>query len=145
MVDSTRLAVNVEAAVHRDGEYLLVERTEGEEHAAGHLALVGGTVEPDEAGEDVLAATARREVREVTGVEVGDVVYVTSATFEADTGTPCVNVVFLGRHEAGEGAVREPEAVAAVSWLAPEALGDAPRWTSASVAAAERRRAELDW
>lgn len=161
MVADARFVVNVEAAVHRDGEYLLVERAAGEEHAAGELALVGGTVEcrstnarsqtredtvePDESGEDVLAATVRREIREETGVEVGEAAYVTSARFESDRGTPCVNVVLLGRHRAGDGEVREREEVAAVHWRRPADVDDAPPYTREYVAAAERRRAELGW
>lgn len=145
MVDAAQFVVNVAAAVYRSGEYLLVERAAGEDHAAGELSLVGGTVEQEEGGDDVLAATARREVREETGVEVGEVAYVTSATFEDDEGSPCVNVVFLGRHESGNGAIREPDEMAAVHWLAPDELADASPWTRSYVDAAEQRRRELDW
>lgn len=145
MTDVTGFAVNVEAAVHRDGEYLLVERAAAEDHAAGELALVGGTVEPVESGDDVLAATARREVSEEVGVAVGAVAYVTSATFESDRGTPCVNVVFLARHGAGDAEVREPEEVAAVHWRRPGDVDDAPPYTREYVVEAEERRRELGW
>lgn len=144
MTAAALFVVNVEVAVHRDGEYLLVERAAGEEHAAGELALVVGTVEPDETGEDVFAATARREVREEVGVEVGKIAYVTSATFETDQGMPCVNVVLLGRHVAGEGVVREPDEVAAVYWRRPDAVDDAPHYTREYVTVAEQRRRELE-
>ena len=148
MSDAVRFAVNVEAAVHREGEYLLAERAATEDHAAGARSLVGGTVEREEDGEDVLAATVRREVREEVGVRIGETAYVTSAQFVDDGGTPCVNVVLLARHEAGEGEVREPEEVARVGWFTPEAVRaheDVPAFTREYVAAAEERRRELGW
>ena len=37
--------VNTEAAIYRDGSYLLCRRSEKEEHAPGGLALIGGKVE----------------------------------------------------------------------------------------------------
>lgn len=142
-----RFVVNAEAAIYRDGEYLLVERAAGEDHAAGELALVGGTVERD-AADPALEATVGREVREEVGVEVGELAYVTSTTFETDAATPCVNVVFLGRHAAGEATVEEPDEVARTRWLAPAAVeghAEVPPYTREYVAAADERRNELGW
>jgi len=135
-MDAHALVVNVDGAVVRDGEYLLIERAAGEEHAAGELGFPGGTVEPDDAGEDVLAATVARELREEVGVEVGAVEYVLSGTFEADDGTPCLNVLTLCEHAAGEPRPRDPEEVAAVHWVSPEAARareDVPPYTEGYV------------
>ena len=44
-MDEYTYFVNVEGAVVRDGEYLLVERAAAEEHAAGLLGFPGGKVE----------------------------------------------------------------------------------------------------
>jgi 8-oxo-dGTP diphosphatase len=107
--------VNVEGAVVRNGEYLLVERAADEEHAAGLLAFPGGKVEQPPGGDATIGTTARRELRE----EVGAVEYVRSRTFEA-AGTPCVNVVTICEYAGGEASVREPEEVAAVHWLSPD-------------------------
>lgn len=148
MSESARFVVNVETAVHRDGRYLLAERAATEDHAAGALSLVGGTVEREAGGEGVLAATARRELREEVGVTVAETAYVTSGQFVADGGAPVVNVVLLGRHESGEGEVREPEEVASVGWFTPEAVADhdhVPPFTRRYVAAAEERRRALGW
>ncbi|WP_440005986.1 NUDIX domain-containing protein [Halomicrococcus sp. SG-WS-1] len=142
-----RYVVNVEAAVVRDGEFLVARRAENEDHAAGTLSFVGGTVEGIEEAEDALERTARREVREEVGVEVGELRYVESGAFLAD-GDPCVNVVFLGRHESGTARPREPEEVAEVFWLTADEVvdhPDAPPWTEASVERAEQRRADLGW
>jgi 8-oxo-dGTP diphosphatase len=148
VTDATRFVVNAEAAVYRDGQYLLAERAAAEDHAAGALSLVGGKVEPDKEGEDVLAATVRREVHEEVGVELDEVVYVTSSRFVDDGGTPVVNAVFLARHAAGEPRVREPEELADVAWLVADAAldhDDVPTFTREYLAAVDERRRALGW
>lgn len=87
MVSDRRYAVNVEAAIYRDDEYLLIQRGDTEEHAAGTLALVGGTVEATES-EEILERTLRREVREEVDVTIADPQYVQSNAFVADEGRP---------------------------------------------------------
>jgi 8-oxo-dGTP diphosphatase len=114
--------VNVDCAVARGDEYLCIERAASEEHAAGQLAFPGGKLEDPPDGTDAIAATACREVREETGVEVRDVAYVTSGTFESDTGDPVLNVVTCGAYDGGEAHPREPEEVGAVHWLTPDEL-----------------------
>ncbi|SDJ66994.1 8-oxo-dGTP diphosphatase [Halovenus aranensis] len=124
MLQEYGYVVNVDAAVVRDGEYLLIERGAAESHAAGALAFPGGKVEQPPGGEETIRETARREVREEVGVEVDGVEFVTSATFESDTGTPCINIVTCCRYTGGEARPREPEEVAAVHWLTPTAIRD---------------------
>lgn len=116
--------VNVDAAVVRDGEYLCIERSADEEHAAGQLAFPGGKLETPLGTADAIERTARREIAEEVGLEVGAVDYVCSRTFEGDDGTSCLNVVTLCEDGSGEPTVREPDEVAAVHWLKPEALVD---------------------
>jgi 8-oxo-dGTP diphosphatase len=146
--DGVAYVVNVEAAIYRDGSYLLIERASEEDHAPGALALVGGTVEGTDHDTGVLEGTVRREVREEVGVGLGDLQYVQSNAFVADTGTPCLNVVFLAQHDAGEATIEAPDEVAAIHWLEPEAVEthpDAPEWTAAFIALAEERRQSLGW
>ncbi|RRJ30995.1 NUDIX domain-containing protein [Halocatena pleomorpha] len=64
---------NVEGAVCDDSAYLLGTRSKEEDHAAGELSLIGGTVDA-ETDDDVLQTTVRREIREETTVEVGEMV-----------------------------------------------------------------------
>ncbi|WP_254864610.1 NUDIX hydrolase [Halovivax gelatinilyticus] len=123
-MDEYGYVVNVDAAVFDDGEYLFIERSADEDHAAGQLAFPGGKLEASPETTDAIERTARREVVEEVGVEVGAVTYVCSATFEDDAGTSCLNVVTLCTHRSGEGHVRAPEEVAAVHWLSPDALCD---------------------
>ena len=54
--------VNTEAAIYKDGRYLLCKRSEAEDHAPGGLALVGGKVELERASSDILERTIAREV-----------------------------------------------------------------------------------
>jgi len=115
--DEHAYVANVDGAVVRDGEYLLIERAEDEPHAGGTLAFPGGKVEQPAGGGDPIEETARGELAEEVGIEVGEVAYVLSSTFESDGGTRCLNVVTLCEHEAGEPFPREPEEVASVHWL----------------------------
>jgi len=134
--------VNVDAAVVRGDDYLVIQRSAEEEHAAGLLAFPGGKVEPDATG-DAIRETARREVREEVGVDVGADEYVMSSTFTADEGTECLNVVVRCEHEAGEPEVREPEEVADAFWLAYDDLvghEDVPAYVEAYAEAVEERR-----
>ena len=136
-MDDYALVVNVDAAVVRGDDYLVIRRSAEEEHAADTLSFPGGKVEPDATG-DALRETARREVREEVGVDVGAVEYVTSSTFTADEGTECLNVVVRCEHEAGE-----PEEVADVFWLAYDDLvghEDVPAYVEAYAEAVEERR-----
>ena len=112
--------VNVDAAVVRDGEYLLVERGADEGHASGALAFPGGKVEAGPDTADPLESTAAREVHEEVGVEVTAVEYVCSRSFEDDTGTPCLNVVTRCRYVGGKAHRAAPAEVAAVHWLTPD-------------------------
>jgi 8-oxo-dGTP diphosphatase len=145
--DEHQYVVNVEAAIYRDGEYLLIKRGNEEDHAAGQLALVGGTVEPTDTG-DILEATLRREVREEVALTITDPQYVQSNTFTTDDGTPCVNVVFLCRSDDGEAQIAAPEEVASVQWIpVEEALNQPamPPWTAEFLSLADERRSALGW
>lgn len=144
-MDADTYVVNVEGAVVRDGEYLLVERAADEEHASGLLAFPGGKVEQPPGGEETIEATVRHELDEEVGVDVGTIEYVTSRTFEADDGTRCLNVVTLCTYRDGEPRVRDPEEVAAVRWLAPEEIRErdhAPPYLEADVDRIEAVRRE---
>jgi 8-oxo-dGTP diphosphatase len=162
-MDAQSYVVNVDGAVVRDGRYLLVERAASEDHAAGTLGLPGGTVEPTDesgvgsgghgdgsgergrgtSGMDLIQRTAVRELREEVGLAVGHVEYVASAAFTADDGTPCLTVVTLCEDVRGEASPQEPDEVAAVHWLDPEAVverPDVPAFTERDVRRVERHR-----
>lgn len=138
-----RYVVNVEGAVVQDGEYLLVERAATEDHAAGSLGFPGGKVEVSPGTDAAIEATARRELAEEVGVTVGDVEYVLSRSFEADTGTPCLNIVTHCTIERGTPTPEAPSEVAAIHWLSPAAIDDhgaAPPYLERYVDAIEAHR-----
>lgn len=95
--------VNVEVFLERDGRWLLIRRGRQEAHAPGTLAGVGGKVETEGAGLDVLEETARREVAEEIGVDLtaAPLSYVESGFFVTDDGDPVVNVVFRAAAQSG--------------------------------------------
>ena len=45
-----RFIVNVEAAIIKGDQYLMITRSKQESHAGGTLSMVGGKVDPIEAG-----------------------------------------------------------------------------------------------
>lgn len=139
--------VNVETAVYRDGDYLLVERADDEEHAAGALAMVGGTVESTDA-ERALERTLDWELREEVDVVATDHTYVHSNTFVADNDRPVVNTVFVSRHADGEPRVADPEEVASVGWYTLDDAcdhPDLPPWTERHLLAVAETRRQLGW
>lgn len=112
MLDEYGYVVNVDGVVVRDGEYLLIERSPREEHTAGLLAFPGGKLEAPPGVPDPIETTARRELAEEVGVEVGEVAYVHSSTFEADDGTRCLNLLTRCEYAGGEARPREEEVAA---------------------------------
>jgi 8-oxo-dGTP diphosphatase len=131
--------VNVEVFLHRDGRWLLIRRGAKEAHAPGTLAGVGGKVEADVEGADVLERCARREVAEEIGVDLTGVrfAYVESALFVSDDGDPVVNVVFSAPLPDGaEPVAASADEVAGFVWLTTdEAAADAncPPWTRRAI------------
>ena len=59
--------VNVEGAIRRNEKWLLIRRSEKEEHAGGGLSLVGGKCEIEGDSSDILERTLKREVFEEEG------------------------------------------------------------------------------
>jgi 8-oxo-dGTP diphosphatase len=119
--------VNIEVFLERDGRWLLIKRGDGEAHAPGTLAGIGGKVEVvdmgADMGADVCEQTARREVAEEVGVDLTgtELAYVESAFFVTDDGDPVVNVVFRGSLPAAAmPVVAAPEEVAELVWLSTE-------------------------
>ena len=94
--------VNVEAAVVKGNQYLMILRSEDETHAPGTLTFPGGKVEDVRRQDDVLEKTLAREVMEETGVTIAqEFLYVESHAFVADDNDPVVDMVFLCRYRGG--------------------------------------------
>ncbi|WP_339252962.1 NUDIX domain-containing protein [Sporosarcina sp. FSL W8-0480] len=119
--------VNTEAAIYREGRYLLCKRSEKEDHAPGGIALIGGKVEMEEVPSDILERTIAREVAEEVGLVIeGQPRYVHSTSFLTDQGEPVVNVIFLCEEFSGEPYAVSADEVAALYWMTPEEVYEQP-------------------
>ncbi|WP_277585007.1 NUDIX hydrolase [Psychrobacillus antarcticus] len=116
--------VNVEGAIYKNDKWLLVRRSEKEEHAGGLLSLVGGKVEKDGITSNILEETLKREVAEEVGIEVSNFRYVNSSLFETDTGLTVVDIVFLCEHQSGEPYAKCLDEVSEVFWMSTQEILD---------------------
>ncbi|RXJ04354.1 NUDIX domain-containing protein [Anaerobacillus alkaliphilus] len=134
--------VNVEAAIYRDGKWLLIRRSEKEEHEGGSLALVGGKCELEGFSTDILERTLQREVSEEVGVEVtNDVRYVNSSSFVTDAGLHVIDIVFLCQHTKGEPYAKSSDEVDEVIWMTTAEIlnhADLPSYLKENVKQADK-------
>ncbi|WP_369899546.1 NUDIX domain-containing protein [Bacillus manliponensis] len=114
--------VNVEAAIFKDGKWLLIRRSEKEEYAGGTLSLVGGKVDNEGNSSDILERTLKREVFEEVGIQVCNFKYVNSSSFVTDTGVAVVDIVFLCDYEHGQAYAKSADEVDAVVWTTTEEI-----------------------
>jgi 8-oxo-dGTP diphosphatase len=131
--------VNVEAAIHRDGKWLLIRRSEKEEHAPGELSLVGGKCDLEGVSSDILERTLR-EVDEEVGAVIGGLTYVNSSSFVTDTGVNVVDIVFLCELQSGEPYPKSPDEVGEVLWMSRSEIlsnEEIPDYLKANVSLAE--------
>lgn len=133
--------VNVEAAVYCEGKYLIIRRSEKEEHAGGLYSLVGGKVDFDDSSLSVLEETIKREVYEEIGIELGsDLEYVHSTTFKAGE-VQVLDVVFLSRSFKGRPYIKSEDEIAEITWMTYDEVQDfteIPPWTKKSVGMTEK-------
>ncbi|AMQ06600.1 NUDIX hydrolase [Sporosarcina psychrophila] len=114
--------VNVEGAIYKNKKWLLIRRSEKEEHAGGSLSLVGGKVEKEGTSSDILEKTIIREIAEEVGIEVSNLRYVNSSSFVTDSGINVVDIVFLCDHESGEAFAKSPDEVDDVIWMTTQQI-----------------------
>lgn len=139
-------AVNVEGAIHRDGKWLLIRRSEKEEHAAGSLSLVGGQCDIEGVSSDILERTLKREIFEEVGCEVSGINYVNSSSFVTSSGINVIDIVFLCHHQSGEPYSKSIDEVDDVLWMTTEEIlahPELPDYLKANVQLAEAVRKEL--
>lgn len=140
--------VNVEVVVCDGSRYLMIVRSELEEHAPGALSFPGGKVEDAGFSEDILESTARREALEEAGVAVSDLAYVESKSFVTDRGDNVVDVVFLARYDSGDPVAGDPEEVGSLEWMTFDEIVNHPKsppWTIDSIRKADTLRRQLGW
>lgn len=114
MTERPRVGVGV--LVMKDGK-LLLGRRQGA-HGAGEYATPGGHLEYFESFE----ACARREVREETGLELGDLTFLRLLNTTQYAPRHYVDVSLVAEWKSGEPRVLEPEKVERWDWYALDAL-----------------------
>ncbi len=112
--------VNVEGAIYKDEKWLLIRRSEKEEHAGGTLSLVGGKVDYEGSSSDILERTLIREIYEEVGIEVSNLRYVNSSSFVTELGGHVVDIVFLCDYQSGEAYVKSADEVDEVHWMSTQ-------------------------
>lgn len=139
--------VNVEAAIYKGDQWLIIRRSDREEHAAGLLSLVGGKVETTAGEVSVLEEALRREIAEEVDIQVAkDICYIESNSFVTDRGDKVIDIVFLCKYKEGEPRCASIEEVSEVRWMTAEEIagnGNAPVWLKESIKKAERKRLEI--
>ncbi|MGG1399664.1 NUDIX domain-containing protein [Bacillus salipaludis] len=133
--------VNVEAAIHRDGKWFVIERSKKEEHAGGLLSLVGGTVDNDGNVQAILERTLIREVYEEVGARIKEnMKLVSNSSFSIANGREVLNIVFLCELDQGEPFVKSLEEVEEFYWMGIDEINqnpNAPVWLKESIRYAE--------
>ncbi len=143
------MIVNVEAAVVRNGCFLMIVRGAHEAHAAGALSMPGGKVEVADALDNVLEEAARREVREEVSLALdAPIHYVESHAFMQDNGTPVVDIVLLCHASNGEPRIGSVDEVEAFHWMTAADVARHPLaapWTVRCIMLAEEKRLACGW
>ena len=109
--------INVEGAIYHEGKWLIIKRSEQEEHAPGMLSLVGGKVESKGFNDDVLELALIREIKEEVDIEIWDIHYLESKTFMTDQGEAVVDIVFTCHYASGTPRCVSNEEVSEIHWM----------------------------
>lgn len=137
----------MEAAIYKNDKWLIIKRSEKEEHAPGLLAMVGGKVETKIGENNVLEKTLRREIMEEVGIEVSKALhYVESKSFISYKGQAVIDIVFLCKYKSGEPKCISVDEVSEIYWMSSTEVLEqrtAPIWLKESIEKAERIRLEV--
>lgn len=130
--------INVEAVIYREEDYkwLITQRSEQEDHAAGMLSFVGGKVEDISQVNDILEASLKREVKEEVGVDIEIIKYLESSAFTSDDDREIVSITLLCKYKKGQAKPIDTDEIAEVHWLTTEEVLNnpkAPEWTKRNI------------
>lgn len=139
--------VNVEAAIYKDDKWLIIKRSELEEHAPGELSLVGGKVEDAFNEDGVLEETLKREIAEEVGILIfDDPIYIESKAFTPEKCKPIIDIVYLCRYKSGEARCLSPDEVSEVYWYSTQEILDnekAPAYLKESIRKADKIKSDM--
>ncbi|MEK7564368.1 MAG: NUDIX domain-containing protein [Patescibacteria group bacterium] len=129
--------INTEAAIYKDGKWLVGLRSKNESEAPGLLSFIGGTVEHSDPTTDTLENAVRREVEEEIGVKVRVLDFVNNTSFVSKKGNHVINIVFLCEITEGEPKISNTKEIDFLLWLATEEIvnyPNVPKWLCESLA-----------
>jgi 8-oxo-dGTP diphosphatase len=133
--------INTEAAIFRNGKWLVGVRSKKESEAPGLLSFVGGTVDDsDTANIDTLEHALIREVGEEVGIGVKVLNFVNNTSFVSKKGNNVLNVVFLCSIDSGEPTISDTEEFEDLLWLTTEEIlnyPNVPQWLCKSLKTAD--------
>ncbi|EDL66263.1 NUDIX hydrolase [Bacillus sp. SG-1] len=133
--------VNVEGAVFRGDKWLIIERSQKEEHAGGLLSFAGGTVEKEGNSKDILERTLKRELLEEVGITIKpEMSHVNNTSFLLGDGSQVLNIVLLCEIDEGEPFPKAKDEVDDIYWMTTKEVLTHPRspeWLKQSILRAE--------
>ena len=113
-----RYIVNVEAVIYQDDKYLIIKRSDKEEHAPGILSNAGGKVEINNPQKEVLEKTLIREIKEEVDIEIKRPFhYLESKSFYLDQEELIIDIIFLCEYKSGQAKCKDKKEVDQVYWL----------------------------
>jgi ADP-ribose pyrophosphatase YjhB (NUDIX family) len=139
---SNQFNVNTEAAIYKEGKWLVGVRSKHESEGAGLLAFVGGTVEHTDALVDILDSAVKREVKEEIGVEVRVLDFVNASSFVSKRGNHVINIVLMCEIIDGEPKISSAEEMDSLLWLTTEEIlnhPNSPKWLHESIRKADEQ------
>ncbi|KXK27460.1 MAG: NADH pyrophosphatase [candidate division WS6 bacterium OLB20] len=110
-----------------EGRLLVTKRAAQEDHAAGVYSYPGGKLEYDGSsdGRDtmfILEDNLRKEIKEETGIETGELTYLSSHAFVKESGSKVVIVAYAAEYVAGEALAVEASEVSEVRWISRDEI-----------------------
>jgi len=112
--------VAITAIVIKDGKYLITRRAKTKKRFPGMWTVPGGKLESSDYlalpkdtefyWYNVLERTLRREVQEEVGIDIQNIVYVTSLATVHQDGSPSLVISCMADHRSGDVKLQEGEA-----------------------------------
>ena len=136
-MESKTYIVNVEGAIFKDDRWLIIKRSDSEEHAPGLLSFVGGKVETESIEDDILEKTMKREILEEVDIHIkSEMKYLESKIFKSDKNEWVIDIVYLCEYLSGEPKCNSLEEVSEVNWMKAEDVlenSKSPIWLKKSI------------
>lgn len=111
--------VAITAIIVKDGKYLITRRSPNKKRFPGMWTVPGGKMETNDYLQlpkdtehywyNVLERTLRREVKEEVGIDIDNIVYVTSLAMVHDDGSPSLVISCMADQAGGEIKLQEEE------------------------------------